>query len=147
MSNIYYNFAPRTITLNIEENKKNMKNQIGKNFHYFIIFFYILQMSIGKFVNNLLGYEDVEYNYFYIWEYTWFRIFVFAVPIILVLIYRLLLHGDECLTKRNRAVFYFSAVIAIILDVIHIIKLPEYMNLVIIIIMLLFFWHIAKKYH
>ena len=73
-----------------------MKNQISKNFHLFFVFFYLFQMSIGKFINNLLGYQDAGHNYFYIWEYTWFRIFVFAVPIILVLIYRLFLHENEC---------------------------------------------------
>ena len=137
----------KTNTWNINENKEFMKNQISKNFHYFIIFFYLLQVDIGKFINYLLGYKDVENDYHYIWEYTWFRIFVFAVPIMLVLIYRLFLHGDESLTKRNRAVVYVSAVLAMILDLIHLIKLPVYMYLISLlvccIIVLLFFGRIT----
>ena len=125
-----------------------MKNQISKNFHYFIVFFYLFQMSIGKFINNLLGYQDAGHNYFYIWEYTWFRIFVFAVPIILVMIYRLFLHENECLTRGNRATVYLSAAIILIVDIIHIVDLPSYMSLVIIflgcVFMLLYYWKTSR---
>ena len=125
-----------------------MKNQISKNFHYFFVFFYLFQMSIGKLINNLLGYQDAGHNYFYIWEYTWFRIFVFAVPIILVMIYRLFLHENECLTKRNRAAVYLSAAIILIVDIIHIVDLPSYMSLVIIflgcVFMLLYYWKTSR---
>ena len=125
-----------------------MKNQISKNFHYFIVFFYLFQMSIGKLINNLLGYQNAGHNYFYIWEYTWFRIFVVAIPIILVLIYRLFLHENECLTKRNRAVVYLSAAIILIVDIIHIVDLPSYMSLVIIflgcVFMLLYYWKTSR---
>ena len=124
-----------------------MKNQISKNFHYFIVFFYLFQMSIGKLINNLLGYQNAGHNYFYIWEYTWFRIFVFAVPIILVLIYRIFLHENECLTKRNRAAVYLSAAIILIVDIIHIVDLPSYMSLVIIFlgcVFMLFYWRISR---
>ena len=125
-----------------------MKNQISKNFHLFFVFFYLFQMSIGKLINNLLGYQDAGHNYFYIWEYTWFRIFVFAVPIILVLIYRLFLHENECLTRGNRATVYLSAAIILIVDIIHIVDLPSYMSLVIIflgcVFMLLYYWKTSR---
>ena len=125
-----------------------MKNQISKNFHLFFVFFYLFQMSIGKLINNLLGYQDAGHNYFYIWEYTWFRIFAVAVPIILVLIYRLFLHENECLTKRNRAAVYLSAAIILIVDIIHIVDLPSYMSLVIIflgcVFMLLYYWKTSR---
>jgi len=125
-----------------------MKNQISKNFHLFFVFFYLFQMSIGKFINNLLGYQDAGHNYFYIWEYTWFRIFAVAVPIILVLIYRIFLHENECLTKRNRAAVYLSAAIILIVDIIHIVDLPSYIYLVIIflgcVFMLLYYWKTSR---
>lgn len=113
-----------------------MKDYIIKNYHWFIGFFYLLQMYIGKFINNLLGYNDVTHNYFYIWEYTWFRIFAFAVPIVLVLIYRLFIHRNECLTARNRAVVYITAAFVIVIDIIHIIKVPSYVYLILIFIIL-----------
>jgi len=125
-----------------------MKNQISKNFHLFFVFFYLFQMSIGKLINNLLGYQDAGHNYFYIWEYTWFRIFAVAVPIILVLIYRLFLHENECLTRGNRATVYLSAAIILIVDIIHIVDLPSYMSLVIIflgcVFMLLYYWKTSR---
>ena len=125
-----------------------MKNQISKNFHLFFVFFYLFQMSIGKLINNLLGYQDAGHNYFYIWEYTWFRIFAVAVPIILVLIYRIFLHENECLTKRNRVAVYLSAAIILIVDIIHIVDLPSYMSLVIIflgcVFMLLYYWKTSR---
>jgi len=113
-----------------------MKDYIIKNYHWFIGFFYLLQMYIGKFINNLLGYNDVTHNYFYIWEYTWFRIFAFAVPIVLVLIYRLFIHRNECLTARNRIVVYITAAFVIVIDIIHIIKVPSYVYLILIFIIL-----------
>ena len=113
-----------------------MKDYISKNYQFFIVFFYLLQMYIGKFINNLLGYNDVTHNYFYIWEHTWFRIFVFAVPIVLVLIYRLFIHRNKCLTKRNRALVYTIAALVIITDIIHIVKAPSYVYLILISIIL-----------
>ena len=113
-----------------------MKDYISKNYHWFIGFFYLLQMYIGKFINNLLGYNDVAHNYFYIWEYTWFRIFAFAVPIVLVLIYRLFIHRNECLTARNRTLVYTMAALVIIMDIFHIVKVPSYMYLILIFIIL-----------
>ena len=95
-----------------------MKDYISKNYHWFIGFFYLLQMYIGKFINKLLGYNDVTHNYFYIWEY------------------RLFIHRNECLTARNRALVYTMAALVIIMDIFHIVKVPSYMYLILIFIIL-----------